>query len=213
MHFHDLTYNDQGLIPIIVQDVLSGQVLMMAWANLESLERTEKTGEMVFFSRSRQEIWHKGATSGNRLLLRELRADCDGDTLLALVEPLGPACHTGEISCFFRNLLGKACGKSWFLGTLWRTLQKRRQASPEESYTAKLLSRGPSRVAQKIGEEGVETALAVALQDKEAIRYETADLVYHLLVGLLASDISFSEILEELESRHAPLKQSSEASS
>ncbi len=213
MHFHDLTYNDQGLIPVIVQDVLSGQVLMMAWANLESLERTEKTGEMVFFSRSRQEIWHKGATSGNRLLLRELRADCDSDTLLALVEPLGPACHTGEVSCFFRNLLGKACGKSWFLGTLWRTLQKRRQTSPEESYTAKLLSRGPSRVAQKIGEEGVETALAVALQDKEAIRYEAADLVYHLLVGLLASDISFLEILEELESRHAPLKQSSEASS
>ena len=177
---------------------------MMAWANRESLERTLEIGEMVFFSRSRKEIWHKGATSGNRLLVREIKADCDGDTLLALVEPLGPACHTGARSCFFQDLSGKAPGKSWFLGVLWRTLQKRRESSPEESYTAKLLSRGPSRVAQKIGEEGVETALAVALQDKEAVRYEAADLLYHLLVGLMASEISLSEIWEELESRHNP---------
>jgi phosphoribosyl-ATP pyrophosphohydrolase/phosphoribosyl-AMP cyclohydrolase len=202
MNWDTLQYNDQGLIPVIVQDVLSGEILMMAWSNRESLEKTLETGEMVFFSRSRQEIWHKGATSGNRLLVKEIRMDCDGDTLLALVEPLGPACHTGAVSCFYRNFWGKARGKSWFLGTLWRALQKRRNASPEESYTAKLLARGPSRVGQKIGEEGVETALAVALQDKEALRYEAADLLYHLLVGLMASEVSLDEVLEELESRH-----------
>lgn len=202
MNWDTLQYNDQGLIPVIVQDVLSGEILMMAWSNRESLEKTLETGEMVFFSRSRKEIWHKGATSGNRLLVNEIRVDCDGDTLLALVEPLGPACHTGAVSCFHRNFCGKARGKSWFLGTLWRALQKRRNASPEESYTAKLLARGPSRVGQKIGEEGVETALAVALQDKEALRYEAADLLYHLLVGLMASEVSLDEVFEELESRH-----------
>jgi len=204
MNYDALTYTDEGLIPVIVQDVLSGEVLMMAWANRESLERTLETGEMIFFSRSRRGIWHKGATSGNRLLLKELKADCDGDTLLALVEPLGPACHTGAVSCFYQSLWGKARGKSWFLGTLWRALQKRRKASPEESYTARLLARGPSRVGQKIGEEGVETALAVALQDKEALRYEAADLLYHLLVGLMASEVSLEEVLTELESRHTP---------
>ncbi len=195
-------FDDQGLVPVIVQDVLSGEVLMMAWASRESLEITATEGEMVFWSRSRKEIWRKGATSGNRLKLLELRADCDGDALLALVEPSGPACHTGERSCFF-NLLTPPCeGKGTFFGVLWRYLEKRRNDDPAESYTARLLSRGARRVAQKVGEEGVETALAVAAGDRKETVCEAADLLYHLQVALLATELSPRDVYAELERRH-----------
>jgi phosphoribosyl-ATP pyrophosphohydrolase/phosphoribosyl-AMP cyclohydrolase len=199
-----LRFDEKGLIPVIVQDALSGKVLMMAWADRAALEETVATGEMVFFSRSRGERWHKGATSGNTQRLRELRADCDGDTLLALVEPAGPACHTGKESCFHNPLWGALSGDPTFLGTLWRYLQKRKNDSPEESYTARLLDKGIPRVAQKIGEEGLETSLAVTLQDREGAVYEASDLLYHLLVGFLALDISLEELWRELASRHAP---------
>ncbi len=195
-------FDEQGLVPVIVQDILSGEVLMMAWANRESLALTASTGEMVFWSRSRNEIWRKGATSGNSLKVLELRADCDGDTLLATVEPSGPACHTGERSCFF-NLLTPPCGgKGTFPGILWRYLEKRRFDNPSESYTARLLSKGLRRVAQKVGEEGVETALAVAAGDSQEAVREAADLVYHLQVALLGSGLSPRDVWEELERRH-----------
>lgn len=204
MDLSAVKFDDSNLVPVIAQDSVTGEVLMLAYANREALELTEQRGELVLFSRSRQQLWHKGATSGNTMKVSALRLDCDGDTILAMVEPAGPACHTGNRSCFYRDLLGELRGDPTFIGRLWKYLGKRRYDDPKESYTADLLARGRERVAQKIGEEGVETALAVATGDRGQTRYEAADLVYHLLVGLLAADIPLSEILEELASRHKP---------
>jgi phosphoribosyl-ATP pyrophosphohydrolase/phosphoribosyl-AMP cyclohydrolase len=201
--FKQIKFDDKGLVPVVVQDAVSAEVLMVAYANEESLKKTEETGELVFWSRSRQEIWHKGETSGNFMHVKELRIDCDGDTILAIVEPDGPACHTGERTCFYRTLWGKAeSTDATFLGRLWYYLNKRKDDSPEESYTARLLASGDSRVAQKVGEEGVETALACATKDKGGFRYEAADLLYHLLVACIAAGVPFVEILGELASRH-----------
>ena len=197
-----LRFDPRGLIPVVVQDAVSGEVLMVAWTNAEALDRTAETGEMVFFSRSRGELWHKGETSGHRMTVRELRRDCDGDTVLALVDPQGPACHTGETSCFHRPLSQERTADPAFLGHLWRFLRERRNASPETSYTARLLASGLSRVAQKVGEEGVETALAVALGKKEEAIFEGSDLLYHLLVALVALDIPLDALWNELASRH-----------
>lgn len=199
--FENIRFDDRGLVPVIVQDVLSGEVLMMAWASRESLEKTLETGEMVFWSRSRKRLWRKGEESGNVLRLRELRLDCDGDALLAQVDPAGPACHTGERSCFFTLLTPLFRGKGTFPGILWRALQKRRLDDPKESYTARLLSLGARRVAQKVGEEGVETALAVAAGDRRETVTEGADLLYHLQVALMAAGVTPREIYEELEFR------------
>lgn len=202
-----IKYDAAGLVPVVVQDHDTAEVLMTAWANEEAIARTLECGELVLWSRSRKEIWHKGLTSGSRMSIVELRIDCDGDTLLALVRPMGPACHTGERTCFYRSLARateEAYDSGTFLATLFRYLQRRAKDSPDVSYTAKLLSRGASRVAQKVGEEGVETALAVAANDKAGVRYEAADLIYHLMVALICSGVSFTEIIEELRSRHKP---------
>ena len=197
-----LQFNEEGLIPVIVQDVLSGEVLMMAWANRESLELTASTGEMTFWSRSRKEVWRKGETSGNTMKVEELRVDCDGDTLLAFVEPAGPACHTGERSCFFNLLTERSKGQGVFLGILWRYLERRRRDDPQESYTARLLAQGSRRVAQKVGEEGVETALAVAAGDAKETISEAADLLYHLQVAFMSCGVNPREVYAELERRH-----------
>ena len=200
----NIKFDDRGLVTVVVQDSETGEVLMTAWASEESLRLTEECGELVLWSRSRGEIWHKGLTSGSRMKVAEIRLDCDGDTLLALVKPTGPACHTGERSCFHRELL-KTEDKTdagTFIGKLCRYLGERAHASPEESYTAKLLSRGRSRAAQKVGEEGVETAIALATGDSENFRYEAADLVYHLLVACIAAEVPFEEVIYELKSRH-----------
>lgn len=205
-----IKFDDRGLVTIVVQDAGTGEVLMTAWGTEESLRLTEETGELVLWSRSRREIWHKGLTSGNRMKVLELRADCDGDTLLALVEPCGAACHTGERTCFFTTLFkssGEASAHSdagTFLGRLERYLKERVKDSPEDSYTARLLAKGPSRVAQKVGEEGVETALALATGDAEGFRCEAADLLYHLQVACIAAGVPFSDVLRELMSRHKP---------
>ncbi|MDR1020346.1 MAG: bifunctional phosphoribosyl-AMP cyclohydrolase/phosphoribosyl-ATP diphosphatase HisIE [Synergistaceae bacterium] len=204
----DVKFDRDGLVPVVVQDSGTGEVLMAAWANREALELTVERGEMVFWSRSRREIWHKGLTSGNRMKLMELRADCDGDTLLALVTPAGPACHTGAVSCFFRRLpqVGPEADADagTFPGRLFRYLESRAGDSPEESYTARLLASGRSRVAQKVGEEGVETALALATGDAEGFRYEAADLLYHLEVACISAGVPFQSVLLELKSRHKP---------
>ena len=198
----EIRFDSNGLVPMVAQDAVSGEVLMLAWANREALEHTISSGELTFFSRSRNRLWKKGETSGNTMKVLELKMDCDGDTLLAIVEPAGPACHTGERSCFFRSILGEGGTDCTFLGRLWRMLQKRRNAPIEESYTARLLNDGLPRIGQKIGEEGVETALAVALENREQFRYEAADLLYHLLVGLISLGMSPVEILRELRLRH-----------
>jgi phosphoribosyl-ATP pyrophosphohydrolase/phosphoribosyl-AMP cyclohydrolase len=201
----DLRFDDRGLIPVIVQDVGSGAVLMLAWANREALEKTLATGQAHFWSRSRQALWRKGETSGNTLEVVEITADCDGDTLLARARPTGPACHRGTRSCFEPNPARLE------LGWLADVLASRRQADPESSYTARLLARGIERIAQKVGEEGVETAIAaVALSARgesaarrQALIGEAADLLYHLLVLLQASDIDVAQIRDELLGRHA----------
>jgi len=202
--FGNVKFDGNGLVTVVVQDAGTGEVLMTAWANEEALRLSAARGELVLWSRSRREIWHKGAASGNRMKLLELRADCDGDTLLALVEPLGPACHTGAYTCFFTTILGgnPPSDTGTFPGRLARYLRARSQDSPEESYTARLLASGPSRVAQKVGEEGVETALALATGDRDSFRREAADLVYHLMVACQAADVPLEEVIRELMSRH-----------
>ena len=198
-----IKFDEKGLVPVVVQDSTTAEVLMTAWANEEALKLTADSGELTLWSRSRKELWKKGETSGNVMQVIELRIDCDGDTLLAIVDPDGPACHTGKRTCFYRSLWGKENStEATFLGRLWQYLNKRRSESPEESYTARLLAKGPSRVAQKVGEEGVETAIAAATGDREGFRYEAADLLYHLLVACISTGVSFKEVLDELMSRH-----------
>jgi phosphoribosyl-ATP pyrophosphohydrolase/phosphoribosyl-AMP cyclohydrolase len=201
-----IKFDDDGLVTVVVQDSDTGEALMVAWADREALRLTLERGEMVFWSRSRKELWHKGLTSGNRLFLRELRIDCDGDSLLALVAPVGPACHTGERSCFFRSV-AQSDGDSdagTFPGRLFRYLESRAKDSQDESYTARLIASGRSRVAQKVGEEGVETAIALATGDRENFCYEAADLLYHLEVACIVAGVRFSDVLNELKSRHKP---------
>lgn len=190
-----LRFDDRGLVPMVVQDVASGEVLMVAWANREALERTLESGEVHFWSRSRDELWRKGATSGNILHLRSLHADCDGDALLAVVAPSGPACHTGDGSCF-----GEMDRPGDTLGRLWRVLESRDRARPEGSYTTRLLEDENLRL-KKMGEEGAELLAALARNDGQRIPQEAADLLYHLLVALRASGSGWDEVLAVLEDR------------
>ena len=199
----ELKFDEKGLIPAIVQDHYTKEVLTLAYMNAESLAITIDEGRTCFWSRSRQELWRKGETSGNVQRVVSITADCDADALVVEVVKAGPACHTGERSCFCRSLCGEADStEATFLGRLWRYLNIRKDDDPQESYTARLLRSGLSRVAQKVGEEGVETALACATKDRGGFRYEAADLLYHLLVACVAAEVPFDEVLRELASRH-----------
>lgn len=199
-----LRYDERGLLPVVAQDVATGAVLMVAWADREAVERTAGTGFACFFSRSRQTPWMKGETSGNRLAVVEARADCDGDTLLLRVRPEGPACHRGTRTCFEPNSAGLE------LGWLARVIAGRSGADPEESYTARLLAAGPERIARKLGEEALETVLAAVAPDtpgeegKDGLAWEAADLLYHLLVLLEARGVEVEEVAAELDRRHRP---------
>lgn len=206
MNLEDLHFDDRGLLPVVVQDVGSGAVLMLAWANREAVEKTLATGQAHFWSRSRQALWRKGETSGNVLAVVEVVPDCDCDALLVRARPAGPACHRGTRSCFEPN------PAQLELGWLAAVLASRRGADPKVSYTARLLVEGIERIAQKVGEEGVETAIAaVALAARgregedgrrQALVGEAADLLYHLLVLLQASGIEPSAVGNELLGRH-----------
>jgi len=186
-----------GLVPVVVQDHATLQVLMLAYMDRDAYAETLKSGEATFYSRSRGGRWRKGETSGNRLKVLSITPDCDGDTLLLIVEPTGPACHLGTTSCFGAE---EAPGVGR-LGLLERTIAVRALAAPTESGTARLLARGVKRVAQKVGEEGVEAALAGAAGDVAELREESADLLYHLLVLLRARDIKLSEVMVVLAQR------------
>ncbi len=191
-----------GLIPCVVQDADSGRVLMVAWMNADALARTIETGQTWFWSRSRQELWHKGATSGNTQDVRELLLDCDGDTLLARVEPAGPACHTGDEDCFSASLDERGDGPFEALAALERTIAARAAAGDSEaSYTASLLAKGIDTVCKKVGEEATEVVIAAKGEEREQVIYESADLLYHLLVLLRASGVSVREVAAELDSR------------
>ena len=211
-----LEFWENGLLPVVTQDADTEEVLMLAFANREALELTLQTGEMHYWSRSRQELWHKGATSGNFQRLVSLHGDCDGDTLLARVHPLGPACHTGERSCFGSLEVAEpspgADGMEGGSGDealplsestlpeLWALLKDRAEKRPGDSYTVRLLENENLRL-KKLGEETVELVLALARKEKERIAEEGADLVYHLLAALLGAGVELDDLLRELGKR------------
>jgi len=200
----EIAFDDRGLVPCVVQDWRTGEVLTVAYMNAEALERTRASGETHFFSRSRGELWHKGESSGNVQRVRDLRVDCDGDTLLALVEPAGPACHTGERTCFFRDadeaVAAPRLAPHETLPALERTIAERRGAPTAESYTASLLA-DPPRIGAKVEEEAEEVVRAAAGESDERVREEAADVLYHLDVLLASRGMSVTDAFEELGGR------------
>jgi len=190
-----------GLLPAIVQDADSGAVLMLAYMNREALAETLSSKRVTFWSRSKNRLWTKGETSGNFLELLEIAADCDGDTLLILAHPVGPACHTGTRTCWGEDAPRAAAEKLAFLGTLEQIIAQRIAQRPEGSYTAKLLAEGTRRIAQKVGEEGLELALAAVAQSDEEVIGEAADLLYHAMLLLQAKGLSLAAVIAKLEAR------------
>jgi len=205
-----VNFDQNDLIPVIAQDVATGDVLTLAYANREALEKTLSSGEAHYYSRSRSELWRKGARSGNTQRVVEVRLDCDGDALLYVVEPRGPACHTGEESCFFTTLAGEGVGLApaddrevpigAMVERLAGTIAQRHREMPEGSYTVSLIRGGKERLAQKVGEEAVEVVVA-ALSD-ERLSAEAADLVYHLLGLLEERGVRIEEVAKVLHERH-----------
>lgn len=187
-----------GLLPCIVQDATSAQVLMQGFVNQEALSVTLNTNKVTFFSRSKQRLWTKGETSGNTLDLVDISADCDADSILVLAHANGPTCHKGTLSCW----ADAQSSDFTFLAELENVLASRKGADPASSYTASLYAKGIKRIAQKVGEEGVETALAAAVKDLDELKNESADLIYHLMVLLQASGLSMSDVISVLKQRH-----------
>lgn len=197
-----IRYNDQGLVPAIVQDYLDGTVLMMAWMNRGSLQKTLETGETWFWSRSRQELWHKGATSGHLQKVHGLRYDCDSDTLLLTVEQIGGvACHTGERSCFHQVDGQVIAPPADTLSQVFGVIQDRQQHPTAESYTNKLLAGGDNKILKKIGEEAAEVVMACKDDDRDAIAGEVADLFYHTLVALAYHEVDIKAVYQKLQDR------------
>ena len=190
-----------GLIPAIVQHAESGQVLMQGYMNLEALQTTLTTGKVTFYSRSKQRLWMKGETSGNTLALQEVVSDCDNDSLLVFAIPAGPTCHTGTNSCYGDTLVSRAQPFT-FLARLESVIAQRVADKPDGSYTARLWAQGPTRMAQKVGEEGVEVALAAVTQQDDRLVSESADLLFHLALLLKSRNLSLERVVTELERRH-----------
>ncbi len=212
----ELKWDEDGLIPAIVQDAVSKQVLMMAYMNRESLQKSLETGETWFWSRSRQELWHKGATSGNTQTIRSIHADCDADALLITVVPKGPACHAGTYSCFEQSLheagadvqaegegQSSASASYEILSALRSIIAKREAERPEGAYTTYLFDQGVDKILKKVGEESAEVIIAAKNRDPVELRNEASDLIYHLLVLLQEQKLPFDEVLQELSRRHA----------
>ncbi|MCZ7834555.1 bifunctional phosphoribosyl-AMP cyclohydrolase/phosphoribosyl-ATP diphosphatase HisIE [Atlantibacter hermannii] len=186
-----------GMLPVVVQHAVSGEVLMLGYMNGEALRMTQETGKVTFYSRTKQRLWTKGETSGNFLNVVSITPDCDNDTLLVLANPIGPTCHKGTTSCF-----GDVHHQWHFLYQLEQLLAERKHADPSSSYTAKLYASGTKRIAQKVGEEGVETALAATVNDREELTNEASDLMYHLLVLLQDQELDLGAVIENLRGRH-----------
>jgi phosphoribosyl-ATP pyrophosphohydrolase/phosphoribosyl-AMP cyclohydrolase len=194
----EIAFDERGLVPCVVQDWRSGEVLTLAYMNAEALARTRETGEMHFWSRSRDELWHKGETSGNVQALKAIRYDCDGDALLALVEPAGPACHTGERTCFHRGDMEPGPGEA--LPALERVLAQRAAGRPDGSYTVALLD-DPPKIGEKVREEAEEVARAAADETDERVAEEAADVLYHLAVLLRARGLELADAERVLNGR------------
>lgn len=198
-----------GLIPAIVQCADTAQVLMLGYMNRAALELSQSSARVTFYSRSKRRLWTKGELSGHHLALLSIRADCDRDTLLVFARPHGPTCHNGTSTCF-----GEFAGPELsFLGRLQQVVREREAVRPKGSYTSKLFDAGVRAIAQKVGEEGVETALAAVVQDDAALAGEAADLLFHLLVLLRARGMDLSEPLQVLRERHAPVAEANKAAS
>ena len=213
-----IKFDEHGLIPAIVQDATTKQVLTLAYMNEESLKLTVEQGETWFYSRSRQELWHKGATSGNTQKVQSIEYDCDADTLLIKVHPAGPACHTGETSCFYQSLESVSPASASFpsnervheedtkrfaiLAKLESTIASRDLERPEGAYTTYLFDKGIDKILKKVGEESAEVIIAAKNQSALELRYEASDLIFHLLVLLRVAKLPLDDVLLELESRH-----------
>ncbi len=202
-----MKFDVQGLIPAIVQHARSGEVLMLGYMNAEALEQTRETGLVTFWSRSRQALWQKGSTSGNYLRLKEIREDCDGDALLVLAEPDGPTCHTGARSCFDAWIVESDAPRglappSAILTQLADLIARRRAEKPEGSYTVKLLNSGVDRIAKKVGEEATEVVIGAMKGDRDELRSELADLLYHTMVLIEQQDLPLDDVLRELAGRY-----------
>jgi len=202
----DLKFDEKGLIPAVVQDAVSKEVLTVAYMNEESLNKTLETRETWFYSRSRKQLWHKGETSGNIQIVKEIRYDCDGDALVVLVEPKGPACHKGEYSCFHQELLGKsknvAHNRFAIMNILEEVIAKREMERPEGSYTTYLFDKGIDKILKKVGEEAAEIIIAAKNENHEELKWEVADFLFHLMVLLREQKLSLDDVLQVLEERH-----------
>ena len=198
MKFEDfnLSKNSDGLLPVVVQDAVTLKVLMVAYMNKEAFEKTLETGKATFYSRTREALWTKGETSGNFLNVVDMFADCDSDTLLLRCNPFGPTCHRGTVSCF------DTPDNEGFIRSLEKVIQGRHETMPEGSYTTKLFTKGVNKIAQKVGEEAVETVIEATCGNRERYLYESCDLIYHLLVLNEQMGFSISDLEKELSSRH-----------
>ncbi len=203
-----LAWDERGLVPAVVQDARTGEVLTLAWMNRESLARTLETGETWFWSRSRQELWHKGATSGNVQRVTGLAADCDADAVVVKVEPAGPACHTGARTCFHQGIQGAPTTSGETLGqavdAVLQTIASRKAELPEGSYTTYLFTAGVNKILKKVGEEATEVVIAAKDPDDDALAGEVADLLYHVGVLLAARGLDPAKVAEKLASRRKP---------
>ena len=198
-----LNYDDKGLIPVIVQHAITREVLTLAYMNEESYNKTVETKETWFFSRSRQELWHKGVTSGNTQKVVSIRTDCDSDALVVEVLPNGPACHTGEETCFHKTLekFDETVGYN-VVTSLINTIKERQESTPEGAYTTYLFEKGVDKICKKVGEESAEVIIASKNDDAEELKWEAADLIYHLLVLLQNQKVNFYDLLQVLQKRH-----------
>jgi phosphoribosyl-ATP pyrophosphohydrolase/phosphoribosyl-AMP cyclohydrolase len=197
----DLRWNEQGLLPVIAVDRLTGEVRMLAWASSEALEATLRTSRATFFSRSRNAVWEKGETSGNVLRVHRVLVDCDEDTLLYEVDPAGPSCHTGKESCFFRSIDGKEDARGPILVRLDDVLESRKSSTGQKSYTRSLYDRGVEGIGQKVTEEAGELVRALQSESDDRVAEEAADVLFHVMVGLRARGLSIRWVLEVLAKR------------
>ncbi|SDM72653.1 bifunctional phosphoribosyl-AMP cyclohydrolase/phosphoribosyl-ATP diphosphatase HisIE [Bacillus sp. OK048] len=199
-----IRFDEKGLVPAIVQDADTKEVLTLAYMDQESLTKTIETGETWFFSRSRQELWHKGATSGNTQTVISMKYDCDQDAVLVLVEPKGPACHTGAVSCFTEGITERSSSLTDYqiLHSLEKLIIEREKERPEGAYTTYLFEKGVDKILKKVGEEAAEVIIAAKNRDKQELKWEAADLLYHLQVLLVEQGLPFKEVLKTLEERH-----------
>ncbi|MEI3604119.1 bifunctional phosphoribosyl-AMP cyclohydrolase/phosphoribosyl-ATP diphosphatase HisIE [Pseudogracilibacillus sp. SE30717A] len=204
-----ISFDENGLIPAIVQDDVTGKVLMLAYMNEEAFEKTLETEETWFYSRSRKELWNKGATSGNRQKVKSVALDCDQDALLVTVQPLGPACHTGEQTCFHHTIKENANPKRDVIHNLIDIIEDRKNNPVDGSYTTYLFKEGIDKVLKKVGEETSEVIIGAKNNDKEEIKWEIADLVYHTLVLMNITGVSLSDIKDVLYERHVQKKEDS----